>query len=208
VIVATCAFGMGIDKENVRFVYHFDISESLDTYYQEIGRAGRDGEPAEAVLFYRHQNVGIHKFQTALALEPEKIEQVAEALHEDGPLDATALVEKTELSERKVVSALNRLKDVGALKKLPDGEVVLKNVDLPEAVMAASREHEAHQEHQSERIDQMRTYAETAACRRQFLLGYFGEKFKKPCQNCDNCRKSLELIAANSTAGTRREVTG
>ena len=152
VIVATCAFGMGIDKENVRFVYHFDISESLDTYYQEIGRAGRDGEPAEAVLFYRHQDLGIHKFQAGLALEAEKIEQVAEALGDEGPLDAAALVEKTELSERKVVSALQRLEDAGAVETLPDGAAALKEVDVPAAVMAASREHEAYQDHKTERI--------------------------------------------------------
>jgi len=57
VIVATNAFGMGVDKPDIRFVYHADVSESLDGYYQEIGRAGRDGRPAEAVLFYRHQDI-------------------------------------------------------------------------------------------------------------------------------------------------------
>jgi ATP-dependent DNA helicase RecQ len=62
VIVATTAFGMGVDKPNVRFVLHNEPSESVDSYYQEIGRAGRDGKPAGAVLFYRTEDLGLRKF--------------------------------------------------------------------------------------------------------------------------------------------------
>ncbi|MDQ6707861.1 MAG: ATP-dependent DNA helicase, partial [Acidobacteriota bacterium] len=149
VIVATNAFGMGIDKENVRFVYHFDISDSLDSYYQEIGRAGRDGEPAEAVLFYRHENLGLRKFQASAGkLDAQKIEQVAEAIRkEGGPIDTGALVAKTDLSERKVIGALHRLEDVGTVEQLSTGGVELApEVNVAEAAQAAAEEDDTHNE--------------------------------------------------------------
>jgi ATP-dependent DNA helicase RecQ len=62
VVVATTAFGMGVDKPNVRFVFHSEPADSVDSYYQEVGRAGRDRSPARALLFYRSEDLGLRRF--------------------------------------------------------------------------------------------------------------------------------------------------
>jgi ATP-dependent DNA helicase RecQ len=116
VIVATVAFGMGIDKPNVRFVAHLDAPKSLEAYYQETGRAGRDGLPADAWMTY-------------------------------GMADVTAL------------------------------SGMLAGSDLPEAQKRIERH----------KLNALLGFCETARCRRQVLLGYFGERDHAPCGNCDTC---------------------
>ncbi len=113
VIVATSAFGMGVDKSDVRFVFHYDIPHSIDAYYQEIGRGGRDGEPARALLFYRPEDLNIHKFFAGTdKAAPERLQKVATAVLEEGePVALADLQEKTELSKSRLTQTLNRLED-------------------------------------------------------------------------------------------------
>jgi ATP-dependent DNA helicase RecQ len=209
VIVATNAFGMGVDKADVRFVYHYDVSDSLDSYYQEIGRAGRDGQKAEAVLFFRREDLGVQKFRTGEGkLEPEQIERVADIISDqEGPVEPEEIADKTDLSERKLATVIHRLEDVGALEVLPSGEVELdEKADVTEAAHAAAEEQERRKEIRQERLRQMQEYADTSACRREHLLRYFGDDFTGPCNNCDNCEAATPGVKVDDSVGTRREV--
>ena len=209
VMVATNAFGMGIDKADVRFVYHFDVSSSLDSYYQEIGRAGRDGEKAEAVLFFRREDMGVQKFHCGEGkIEVKDIQRVANAIAEqEGPVELESISTQADLSERKLSSVVHRLEDVGAVEILPSGEVELsQDVNAFEAVHAAVAVQEQRKEMKQERLCHMQEYADLSTCRREHLLRYFGDDFTGPCHNCDNCACESSSHRVDPSIGTRRVV--
>lgn len=191
VVVATTAFGMGIDKPNVAFVFHYDIPGSVDAYYQEIGRAGRSGQPARAVLFYRPEDLHLQRFFAGGGLiTADQVEQVLHVLIEnEEPNEIGRLKQALELSQSKLMSALSELERLGIVALLPDGQVALCEMpdDMGKIADATTLAQERRRQLQKSRVEMMRGYAETHACRRAYLLNYFGEEFSPPCGNCDNC---------------------
>ncbi|MBI5305868.1 MAG: RecQ family ATP-dependent DNA helicase [Chloroflexi bacterium] len=203
IIVATNAFGMGVDKPDIRAVIHYAIPSTVEAYYQEIGRAGRDGEPARVVLLYSPKDRELQEwFIENDAPEPRQVAHLYQILQRAKNWVSPGYLQRaTNLNDSKLQLALRQLELAGALKRLGDargliGVEVTPNVTLNLAESEA--ETEKRRAHRRKLLAQIIAYAETNQCRRQFILRYFGDAGNADAPDCcDNHR-------AATTAPTRR----
>ena len=185
VIVATNAFGMGVDKPDVRFVIHFNMPGRLEAYYQQAGRAGRDGEPADCILLYGGHDIAAQRQFIERGHPDEKqVRQVWVSLVSAGPPGAPD-PERGNGPDRgadgfaATLAALRAcgLVDHGSLRPLsddPDAHIDISTVTR-------------HKRYVEDRLARMLEYSEANSCRRAMILRYFGESPAGSCTACDSC---------------------
>jgi ATP-dependent DNA helicase RecQ len=208
IMVATTAFGMGIDKPDIRWVNHVDLPDSPDSYLQEIGRAGRDGQPAQSLLLWRPEDTGLRRFFSTAAIAATELELLATALRvAPRPVSRDELRAETGLGPRKIGQLLALLEQVGAAVAGERGRfTVPPHAPRPaEAARLAVERANRFQTVQRSRIEMMRHLAETTACRGQTLLAYFGDHLDRPCGHCDNCLDGSVGAAVAAIAPTSAE---
>jgi ATP-dependent DNA helicase RecQ len=203
-IAATNALGMGIDKSDLRYVVHVDVPGSVTAYYQEVGRAGRDGQPARGILLFDPEDSKIQEhFIDAAQPHPEDFSAVLGALGDDGPLGLTALKIRTGLHPTRVTVVVAELVEQGFVRKRSaDGKQVYERIDRADApVLTRYRNQQAVR---TRELAAMLTYGRREVdCLMATLRRALGDREAAICGRCSLCKRqqsSVVVAAAHEHA--------
>jgi ATP-dependent DNA helicase RecQ len=207
VIVATNAFGMGVDKSDIRLVVHADIPRSPEAYYQEAGRGGRDGKPTRCVVLFNHGDIRLQEFLIDASFpSPELLRGIWKLLHDQPELGGDdvearlkALLPK-DTNGASIGAALRILARHGMIAR-DDGRLVATRPQPGQFAPLDVQSLQRRAELERGKLRTMIDYAYYPRCRRQFVLEYFGDEDwrdrERRCGACDNC----DAIAHGRTTG-------
>ncbi len=217
VMIATNAFGLGVDKADIRYVLHYHVPGSLEAYAQEAGRGGRDGKPARCVLLFSPDDVAIQEYFLK-GTYPTRA-QVWAVYRTLGAFAGTGegaapTISNVALSARvgsaRTRTVLTLLKDEGFVVETEGNQFRLADPPLPtDLLREKAKQYEGRRIADRQRLDALLAYVGSSGCRSQVILSYLGEEDPPLCGRCDNCLRSKEaaMEASRDALQLERSVT-